>query len=125
MEYTFIPGIRDGSVLLHVVPENRLYVFKIKRNNISEYVCYQSILSANKNRSKIEPKCTARVRIHPNGTLQKMHAPHTLHDDHEAIIRDMEARNNMAKKCNTLKNDFAEDARRIPTRNIFQREIAK
>lgn len=41
MEYTFVPGIRGGSELLHVFSENNLYVFKIERKIESSSVTKQ------------------------------------------------------------------------------------
>jgi len=100
MEYRIIPGIREGSSWVHVILENRVYVLKTVRNGIKEYICYQSILSAPK-RNKIvtEPNCTARVKLHPDGRLEKGHALHTRHNNHDAVIRNAEARNQMKEDC--------------------------
>lgn len=122
-----IEGIREGSHLLHVPSENMLYVFKVERNGTKEYICYQTILSVPKKRNKDENhvNCTARVRLLSNNTCQRMQVSHTNHNNHNAIIDDIEKRNNMKKKCQRLRDDHAEDAHKISTRHIFQREISK
>lgn len=48
MDYRFISGYRAGSTLLHVISENRVYVQKVERNGIKEYICYQTILASPK-----------------------------------------------------------------------------
>lgn len=126
MEYRFIKGYREGSSILHVLSENRLYVQKIERNGIREFICYQTILSSSK--KKVEgdqQKCTARVRIHHDGKLEAMHVPHTRHSDHSAIVVKLEQFNDMKEKSATLRNDYPEDAHKVSTRNIYQRAISK
>lgn len=126
MDYRFISGYREGSILLHVLSENRLYVEKIERNGIKEYVCYQTILSTPKKKtSGDQQKCTARVRIHPDGTLEKMNVPHTRHDNHDAVILKCEQINNMKQKCKTLRDDYPEDGHNVPAIHIYQREISE
>lgn len=127
MDYQFIEGIR-GSRLLHVLSENMLYVFKIERNGMREYVCYQTILSTpkkKKTRNVDHSKCSARVRIRRDGTLEKMNVQHTQHQDHSITARDMNKRENMKKQARRLREDHPEDAHKIPVRHIFQRQIAK
>lgn len=125
MEYRFIGGYREGTNLLHVLSEDRLYVLKFERNNSKDFICYQTILSSPKKTNKNEIKCSARVRIHPDGSLERMHALHTRHSNHNAIIQELEQRNSMKKNRQTLRDGLSEDAHEISTRSIFQREIAK
>lgn len=125
MEFRVIQGIREGSKLLHVLPEDMLYVLKYTRNGIKEWVCYQTILSSPKKKTmNDEIKCTARVKEFQDGTFQ-MGKPHTCHQNHRQIRSDMEKRNNMKANCSTVRLQYPEDAHRIPQRHIFQREIAK
>lgn len=127
MDYQFIEGIRGGQ-LLHVLSEDMLYVFKMERNGMREYVCYQTILCTPKKKktSNVDhTKCTARVRIRRDGTLQKMNTPHTQHQDHDMLVRDMNKRETMKKQTRRLREDHPEDAHKIPLRHIFQRQIAK
>lgn len=126
MEYRFIRGYRAGSILLHVISENRLYVQKVERNGCKEYICYQTILAAPKKKGNgNHQNCTARVRIHPDGRLERMSLQHTRHDDHKKIILDCEQFNNMKQDCETLRDKFPEDAHKVSTKNIFVRELAK
>lgn len=128
MEYRFIEGIRGGQ-LLHVLSENMLYVFKIERNGMKEYVCYQTILRTPKKKKKAHnvdhSSCSARVRIRRDGTLERMNVQHTQHQDHDIIARDMNKRENMKKQARRLLEDHPEDAHKIPLRHIFQHQIAK
>lgn len=127
MECQLIDGIRENSKLLHVPSENMLYVYKCVRNERKEYICYQTILSAPKRGSAegFHPKCNARVRLLANGTCERMNVQHTLHNNHAEIVSDLAKRNEMKRKCKTLRDEFTEDAHRIPTKHIFQREIVK
>lgn len=127
MDYQFIEGIRGGQ-LLHVLSENMLYVPKIERNGMKEYVCYQTILCSPKKRNSPDVDhtfCTARVRIRLDGTLERMNVKHTQHQDHDMIARDMNKRRDMKRIARNLQNDHREDAHKIPTRHIFQNVINK
>ena len=80
MDYQLIEGIRGGQ-LLHVLSENMLYVPKIERNGMKEYVCYQTILCSpkKKNSHNVDhTQCTARVRIRRDGTLERMNVHFTV-----------------------------------------------
>lgn len=129
MQYKWIKGIREGSLLLYRIAQKLLYTFKVQRNGIREYICYQTILSKPNKRngddSVCRNNCTARVRMLPNDKCEPMGVQHSKHNDHTNIVDDMTMRNNMKTKCQLLKKEFGEDAHRMPTRHIFQREIAK
>lgn len=126
MEYQFIKGIREGSSLLHVMPEDMLYVFKARRKNSKVFICYQSILASEKKNTDIyHVNCTARVKLHRDGRIERMKIAHTNHENHEMIRRDMNKRNNMKTACRNLKQHFPEDTHKIGTRHVFQREISK
>lgn len=123
MEYQLIKGRREGAILLHILSEKRLYVQKNVQNGIKEYVCYQTILSSEKkkkssNISVDQRVCFGRVRIHPDGTLEKR-VVHRLHDDHSAQILQFQQFNEMKERAQTLRNDFPENVQNVPTRHIF------
>lgn len=126
MEYRWVKGFREGSCLVYVTSQKMLYVSKIERNGAKEYICYQTILSSAKKKgnSDIHPNCTARVRIQPGGACEVL-SGHTCHGNHESILQNMDKINNMKRKSQQLKEDHEEDAHRIPSRHIYQREIAK
>lgn len=128
MDYRFVKGVREGSQLLLVLPENMLYVLKCTRNDAKEYICYQTILAAPKKGDENNCnhiKCNARVKLKKDGVCERMKMQHTNHESHESIFRDLEKRNNMKSSCRLLKNRFSEDSHKISVRHIFQREIAK
>lgn len=131
MDCKIIKGFRDGTNLLYVPCEKNLYRLKCnRRNGESDYICYQDVLSKTPNikstRNEDRNICKARVRLFVNGKqCKRMNACHSGHHNHENIVRDMEKLNNMKAKCEILKSDFLEDASKISTRNIYQREIKK
>lgn len=125
MEFRVIQGVREGSKLLHVLPEDMLYVLKCTRNGVKEWICYQTILSSPKKKTNnIEIKCSARIKEFPDGTFQ-MGKRHECHQNHRQLRSDMEKRNNMKSSCSTAQSLYTEDAHKLPQRHIFQREISK
>lgn len=125
MDYEIIQGVRENSKLLHVISEDKLYVLKVTRNGAKEFICYQNILCGKEKEGINENKCTARVKLFPNGTLRKMGTKHTCNTNHDMIRRDMNKRTNMKKKCQALKKNHPEDSHKISTRFIYQREISE
>ena len=65
MEYKFVEGTREGTLLVYVEEEKHLYVYKIERNGSKEYICYQTILTKPRKKSfaSHEVKCTARIKL--------------------------------------------------------------
>lgn len=124
-----VKGFREGSELLYVFSEKCLYRFKRNRNGAKIFVCYQTILSKptkrGPSRKEDRCECNATVRLNADGSCTFVHTPHTQHNDHEAIMRDMSKMNTIKQNCKVLKDKFAEDSHKIPLRNIYQREIAK
>lgn len=129
MEYRMVKGFRKGSDLLYLLAEKCLYRFKRRRNGGKDYICYQTILSkpTKKKPARNEDRCNcnATVRLYLDGTCKFVNEPHSAHENHERIMRDMEKANNMKEKCQSLKNQFSEDSHKIPVRNIFQREVSR
>lgn len=126
MECRIIQGIKEGSQLLHVLPEDMLYVKKVERNGDVEWICYQTILcKPKKNKKEQSVMCTARIKQRRDGTFERMGKPHTNHTDHESIRRDMKKRNNMKTACRRIQQQHPEEAHKISERHIFQREIAQ
>lgn len=130
MEYQLVNGFREGSTLLYVPEEKKLYVLKVQRDpndeNSKEYICYQTILSAPKknNQNNNELECTTRVKLQSNGLCVR-NMPHTCHNNHEDILHDMEKSNDMKTKAKILNRNFPLQAHRISTREIFQSEYVK
>lgn len=129
MKYRFVKGFR-GSDLVHVLSHKCLFRFKRnKKNGARDFVCYQTILSKPTKRkpSRNEDRCycSASIRIYSNGKCKTINGTHAAHNDHEALMRDMEKSDNIKKHCRLAKNQYAEDSHRLPGRHIFQREISK
>lgn len=112
--------------MLYVPSEKMLYKWT-GRGDV--YVCYQKVLADSKKKdSSLQIKCESRrVRRLQNGLCEPMNLgiPHTPHENHETIANDKGLMNDMIEKCENLKINFAEDAHRIPTRHIYQREIVR
>lgn len=125
LEYQFIKGIREGSSLLHVMPEDMLYVFIARRKNSKVLICYQSILASEKKNTDIDHVNWSSVKLHRDGPIERMKIAHTNHENHVVVRRDMNERNNMKTSCRNLKQHFPEDSHKIGTRHVFQREILK
>lgn len=126
MEYIFVEGTREGCLMVYVPEEKNLYVYKIERNGIKEYICYQTVLTKPKKKEVQTSlqKCTARVKL-INDKLCILNMPHNCHPSHENLMHDLKKRNNMKKKCKILKSNFPIVGHRISTREIFQPEYVR
>lgn len=134
MVYTFLgnlkfeklTGIRRDGELLYVPTEKHLYVKKAERNGGVDYICYQTILLKNKENSKKKlPTCTSRVKVTTDGKCKGKLIPHTNHDNHEAIYKDLKTRNAFLDKVVTV-NDVLEGLSvKVSNRDIFTLELAK
>lgn len=117
-----------GGDMLYVPYEKMMYVLKREANEVSSYICYQTVLTDKKKKNHLSHiKCNARVRLLKNGKCERMndHITHTDHPDHQMIASDKIKLQNMKEKCQYLKTNFTEDAHKLPNRRIFQREIVK
>lgn len=121
-----IKGTRRGSVLVYTPEEKNLYVFKIERNGIREYICYQTVLCKPKKKGTPTDhiKCTARVSLISDKTCER-NFQHTHHSDHEGIVHDLGKRNRMNENADILKSRFPLSSHKISTREIFQQEYVK
>lgn len=124
MEYRVIKS-KFGNELLYVPEEKMLYKYKGRGD---DFECYQKVLADPKRKShEIHPKCGSGVRRLENGLCYRINPqiPHTNHENHEIIALDKQRMNSMVEECDHLRLNHREDAHRIPTRNIYQREISK
>lgn len=126
MDYIFVEGTREGCLLVYVPQEKNLYVYKIERNGIREFICYQTVLTKlRKNGEQTSQiNCTARVKL-INDKVCVLNMPHNCHPNHEIIKQDLNKRNNMKEKCKILKGNFPIVGHRISTRDIFQPEYVR
>lgn len=121
MEYSFIDGYRAGAKFLYVPSEKNLYYKKhTMQDGASSYICYQSILK--KKPDSIH--CGARVILQGN-ICSRNHISHSKHDHHEIRYEDLLALNRMRTACNSLRENFNEDAQKISAIKVFNREVAK
>lgn len=127
MEYSFIKGKHDGCVLLYSPTEKDLYVQNNERNGKKVYVCYQSILSKQKQKENDQNhiNCKARVTINEGGVCERNKIPHSDHENHEIEYLDLVTRNAITDKCRFLKEHFPESAHKIPEHEIFMKELSK
>lgn len=127
MEYRLVKGFR-GSDLVYVLSEKCLYVYKRTRNGAKHFICYQTVLSkpTKKPPARKEDRCNCKgsIKLDPDGSLKVM-SKHVAHNNHESIMKDMKKAERIKERCRTLRDDYAEDAHRIPAKHIFHREIAK
>lgn len=124
MEYRVIKS-KFGNDLLYVPGEKMLYKSKGRGG---DFECYQKVLADSKKKChEIHLKCGSGVRRLENGLCERINPriPHTNHENHEIIALDKERMNSMVGECDNLRLNHREDAHKIPTRNIFQREISK
>lgn len=117
-----------GGNLLYVPCEKMLYVHTTDRNRVHVYVCYQTVLSDKKKKNHSNYcKCTSSVRLLSDKKCERMNIaiPHENHPNHEMLAADKRKMQNIKRNCQYLKENFMEDAHKVPNRRIFQREIAK
>lgn len=121
LKYIITPGFRDSSNLVYVIKEKNLFVGKEKRNNGKSYVCYQTILCK---KDQTQVKCSARVKIDKNGDCQRNHVDHSSHPNHEMIYNDMNTAHSMKDVCKQLQGLLGSSARKISSREVFNRQLA-
>lgn len=121
MDYVVIKGFHSG-MLLYVPSEKHLYVRKSSRNGTVYLTCYDTIIS--KNDINNEVFCSARCHLQQN-TCVRTEAPHTNHENHEMIYKDLVSLNAMKDTCRLLAEWFPISAKNIPIKEIFLMEMAK
>lgn len=96
---SFISGFRRTSQLLYVQEEKVFYVKKKvnKKSNKDLYICYQSVLSKNKNLCAI--KCTAGVTLVSSNKCKRNSVQHSHHENHEMLHLKFTTRKIMVNEC--------------------------
>lgn len=118
---------------MYVPSEKHLYLTQIKRNGKEEYICYQKVLARPKNKKKVKKRrqhgssisCTARVVIHPDGRCVRNKKPHTDHDNHELIYKDLASKNRIIDRSLEIQNVLDGIPLDIPTHHVFTQELSK
>lgn len=69
--------------------------------------------------------CSSRMKVTPDGKCRRKMIPHTAHEHHEAIYKDLKTRNAFLDKVVTI-NDVLEGLSvKVSNRDIFTLELAK
>lgn len=121
-EYTILKGNRDDYSLLYVLEDKCLYVKKIARETKIEWICYQTVLIK---KDSTQPKCTARVIIHPDGTMTRNKIRHSNHCDHFNIRQDLDSLNAMKERCDYIRTNLDTVSSKISALDIFLQEMKK
>lgn len=123
--FKIIPGHRRGVSLLYSNNDKYLYVKKKVHQNTGkeDWICYQEILC------KSDPTatpCTKRILYDPatNSCTDKQ-IVHSIHHNHEAIAKDLISRNKIVDDCVAMKDMCQDLSTKVPTSEIFTREVAK
>lgn len=69
--------------------------------------------------------CTARVIIDENGKCIRNKVPHTHHDSHEMIYKDMVTKNNIIDRSIAIKTVLDGIPVEVPIHDVFTHELAK
>lgn len=137
VDFEYVIGERRNARLVYVLEENNLFVTQAKRNGKEEYICYQKFLSktGNKKTSKKSKKrrngknssnpCTARIVIDANGKCYRNKVPHSAHDNHEFIYKDMVTKNRIISRSLAIKDALDGIPLEVPTHDVFTHELAK
>lgn len=121
-DYIYLTGSRDEYKLLYVFEDRCLYVKKCVRAKNVEWICYQTILVK---KDKGQPKCTARVIIHPDGQMTRNKICHAKHCDHSIIRQDMDAVNTMKSYCDYVRTNFDSVLHKVSALDIFLQVMKK
>lgn len=103
-----------------------MYVKKESRGRYEEYICYQTVLGdpKKKNSEKI-PKCTCRIKIEiSSGNLLPKTKPHTTHDNHEILYKDMKSKNKITDDIIAITEACKGLSLNAPINDVFTKEIA-
>lgn len=126
MKFVILQGLRVGSRVLYVPQDKMLYVPKCRRRGREEFICYQTILCAQKKGNNHHQKCTARVIVEDlSKNCVRNKVPHSSHCNHEELMDIMETTNNIKEKCSILRNKFPLFSKKIRPKDIFYDEVAK
>lgn len=121
LDYINTNGFRGTSSLVYVISEKSLYVGKGSRNECKTFVCYQTVLNG---KDKKQNQCSARITIDKNDVCKRNKVQHSTHPNHENLFRDMETANSMKGLCKQLQELLGSSARKISTREIFNKKLA-
>lgn len=127
LDYEFLTGQRRNGRLVYVRKYKCLYVKKKKLKSGIHYICYQTILAKNmkKNVKKTIPRCTSRVKIDNHGICTHLNIPHSVHDSHELLYKDMKSKNNFIDDVEAISKRLEDLSTQVSSQDLFTRELAK
>lgn len=126
MDFTHIPGFRDGHLLLYLHNEKHLYMQTHDRSGQIEYICYEHVVPVGyrvDNNEKIK-KCSAKT-IKRDGRCRRNAVVHQNHPNHELIFKDLQSLNAMKLKCRSLAEWCPNSSHKISAKEIFMIELSK
>lgn len=123
--FKIIPGHRRGSSLLYSANDKYLYVKKKVHNSTGkeDWICYQEILCKT---NPLATPCTKRILYDPKTTsCTDKQIVHSIHPNHELIANDLITRNEIVDNCVAMRDMCQDLSIKVPTGEIFTRELAK
>lgn len=119
MNFEEIEGKRKGSKLVWIPEEKYLYSKKDERADGKRiYLCYQNRIDENQ-------PCPARRFIDIAGVVTTNEVPHSCHQDHNLIYKDMKTRSDVLNSCIQAASALEGLHISVPNQRIFTRELSK
>lgn len=122
MDYVLLSGYRKNSKLIYILDEKMLFRKTRTRNQQSEYVCYQDVLSEKDPERHL--KCNARLKLnHIRNEYIRNETAHSNHGDHKKKFQELNLLNKIKKSCEKSGANLA--SHKVSTKEIFIREMAR
>lgn len=120
MDYVLLSGYRKNSKLIYIRDEKMLFRKTRTRNQQSEYVCYQDVVSEKD--PEIHLKCNARLKLNQTIYIRNETA-HSKHDNHKKIFQELKLVNKIKEACEKSGANLA--SHKVSTKEIFIKELAR
>lgn len=120
-----VQSSRSDGILLWDKQSKHLYVKKSTSpvTGLQDWICYQTMLRKTHPELK---ECTSRLLVDPKKmTATRKTKPHTSHENHEFIFKDLASRTKINHDCVQLKELCKGLSIDIRAGDIFTREMAK
>lgn len=118
-----IPSSRSDGFLLWAPGEKHLYFKKCTHKNKTEdWICYQEMIA--KSQKDVVP-CTSRLLVDRSTlTATRKRIPHSEHENHEMVFKDLQSRTKINDECIQLKKLCEGLSMDVRAQDIFTRELA-
>lgn len=119
-----IPSSRSDGCLMWAASEKHLYFKKsTQKNGKEDWICYQEMLSKTQ---KNAVRCTSRLSVDRSTLIAtRKKIPHSHHENHELLYKDLLSRTNIVNDCVQLKKLCEGLSMNIRAHDVFTRELAK